>query len=406
MNYQETVQWMFSQLPMFQNIGASAFKKDLTNTMVFLEHLGNPHLHLKCLHIAGTNGKGSTSSMLASILQEKGYKIGLYTSPHLLDYRERIKINGIEITEEFVVNFIAKHKSFLEKQQLSFFEMTVCLAFEYFYQEKVDYAVIEVGMGGRLDSTNVIMPIISVITNIGWDHTQFLGDTFGKIAFEKAGIIKNNIPFVIGAYTNETKEVFESVANEKNAKIYYASHYSEEIYPCALNGNYQKENIKTVLQTIEILNSNLGFSISEDNIKNGLLNVIKNTNLQGRWQQLRYKPLVICDTAHNYDGLKITMQQIQEQKFENLHLVLGFVNDKDLDKIIPLFPKNAKYYLSKPNIPRGLDEKLAQEKFKEFNIETNIYKNVPEAYLNALVEANENDFIYIGGSTFVVAEVL
>jgi dihydrofolate synthase/folylpolyglutamate synthase len=406
MNYQETIQWMFAQLPMFQNVGASAYKKDLSNTLVFLEHLGNPHKHLKCLHVAGTNGKGSTSSMLSSILQETGFNVGLYTSPHLKDYRERIKINNQEICEDFVVEFISKNQSFLEKHQLSFFEMTVCLAFDYFYKQKIDYAVIEVGMGGRLDSTNVITPIVSVITNIGWDHTQFLGDTLAKIAFEKAGIIKQNIPVIIGSFTEETKNVFENIATAKNAQIYFASAYKKEVFPSVLKGNYQHENIKTVLQTIDILNQNCGFAIAENQIKNGLINVIKNTNLQGRWQQLHTQPTVICDTAHNYDGLKITMQQIKNQEYKQLHLVLGFVNDKDLNKIMPLFPKNAIYYLCKPNIPRGLDEKIAQEKFKEYDIISNTYKSVAEAYQNALKNANTDDFIYIGGSTFVVAEVL
>jgi dihydrofolate synthase / folylpolyglutamate synthase len=406
MNYQETLEWMFAQLPMFQQVGARAYKKDLTNTLAFLKVLGNPHEKLKCLHVAGTNGKGSTSSMLASILQEAGYKVGLYTSPHLKDYRERIKINGIEISEEFVTEFISQHQDFLKKQQLSFFEMTVCLAFEYFYQQKIEYAVIEVGMGGRLDSTNVIKPLVSVITNIGWDHTQFLGDTLGKIAFEKAGIIKKNIPVVIGTFTEETKKVFENVALYKNTNLFFASNYSKSIFPCVLKGKYQEENIKTVLQTIEILNSLDDFNISDEIIAKGLLNVIKNTNLQGRWQQLQSNPRIICDTAHNYDGLKITMQQVLEQDFKKLHLVLGFVNDKDLDKIIPLFPKNAHYYISKPNVPRGMEEKIAQNKFKEYGIASQIFTTVSLALAKAKENAGNNDFIYVGGSTFVVAEVL
>jgi dihydrofolate synthase/folylpolyglutamate synthase len=406
MNYLETIEWMFSQLPMFQQVGSSAYKKDLTNTLAFLEVLGNPHEKLKCLHVAGTNGKGSTSSMLSSILQEAGCKVGLYTSPHLKDYRERIKINGVEILEEFVIEFISKHQDFLKIQQLSFFEMTVGLAFEYFYQQKIDYAVIEVGMGGRLDSTNVITPMVSVITNIGWDHTQFLGDTLAKIAFEKAGIIKNNIPVVVGTFTNETKEVFKKVALDKKANLFYASNYSKTIFPSVLKGKYQEENIKTVLQTIEVLNTLVDFKISEEIIAKGLLNVIKNTNLQGRWQQLQSNPTIICDTAHNYDGLKITMQQVREQDFKELHLVLGFVNDKDLDKIIPLFPKNSHYYISKPNVPRGMEEKVAQNKFKEYGIESHIFTTVSLALAKAKENAGKNDFIYVGGSTFVVAEVL
>lgn len=406
MNYQETLDWMFAQLPMFQQVGESAYKKDPTNTLAFLEVLGNPHEKLKCLHVAGTNGKGSTSSMLSSILQEAGYKVGLYTSPHLKDYRERIKINSLEISEEFVTEFISKHQDFMIKQQLSFFEMTVCLSFEYFYQQKIDYAVIEVGMGGRLDSTNVIMPLVSVITNIGWDHTQFLGDTLGKIAFEKAGIIKNKIPVVIGSFTEETKEVFEKVAFENNSKLFFASNYVKKNFPCVLNGKYQEENVKTVLQTIAVLNSLDYFDISDEIVAKGLLKVVKNTNLQGRWQQLQSNPTIICDTAHNYDGLKITMQQVQEQYYNELHLVLGFVNDKDLDKIIPLFPKKAQYYISKPNVPRGMDEKVAQSKFREYGIESQIFPNVSLALAKAKENSGENDFIYVGGSTFVVAEVL
>ncbi|MFY7811443.1 MAG: bifunctional folylpolyglutamate synthase/dihydrofolate synthase [Flavobacterium sp.] len=406
MNYQETIEWMYKQLPMFQNIGSSAYKKDLTNTLAFLEHLNNPHKNLKCLHIAGTNGKGSTSSMLSSILQEAGYKIGLYTSPHLKDYRERIKINGVEIDQEYVTNFISKHQDFLQKQQLSFFEMTVCMAFQYFYDQKIDYAVIEVGMGGRLDSTNVITPIVAVITNIGWDHTQYLGDTLAKIAFEKAGIIKNNIPTVIGVFTPETKIVFEKISHLNNSKIFFASHNPKSNFNCVLKGKYQEENIKTVLQTIEVLNLYYNLKINNTIIANGLLNVIKNTNLQGRWQQLQNNPTIICDTAHNYDGLKITLQQVQEQNFEQLHFVLGFVNDKDLDQIIPLFPKNAHYYLCKPNIPRGMEVEIAQSKFKELDRDTKIFSSVSQALENAKNHADKNDFIYVGGSTFVVAEVL
>jgi dihydrofolate synthase / folylpolyglutamate synthase len=404
MNYQETLDWLFAQLPMYQLQGASAYKKDLTNTVLLADHLGNPEKKLKAIHVAGTNGKGSTSSMIASVLQEAGYKVGLYTSPHLKDFRERIKINGLEISTDFVVGFIAENKSFFEENQLSFFEMTVGLAFDYFVKEDIDVAVVEVGMGGRLDSTNIITPLVSVITNIGFDHTQFLGNTIEAIAFEKAGIIKQNVPVVIGEYTNETKVVFSAKAKETHSEIYFASDLITVDYPCALLGDYQIHNKKTVVQTIEILQSH--FAISEDNLKNGLLNVVKNTGLLGRWQQIHSHPKGICDTAHNSHGLKIVLNQIQKEVFKGLHFVLGMVNDKDLNDILPLFPKDAKYYFCKPNIFRGLDAVILQYKASEFGLEGKVYHSVSEAYQAALKEASENDFIYIGGSTFVVAEIV
>jgi dihydrofolate synthase/folylpolyglutamate synthase len=406
MNYQETINWMFNQLPMYQLQGASAYKKDLTNAYLLANYLGNPQKTLKCIHVAGTNGKGSTSHMLASILQEAGYKVGLYTSPHLKDYRERIKISGIEISEDFVCEFINKNKSFFEANDMSFFEMTVGLAFDYFAKEKVDIAVIEVGMGGRLDATNIITPLVSVITNIGLDHTQFLGNTLEAIAFEKAGIFKPGIPVVIGEYTSETKPVFLAKAKENNSEIYFASELISENYPSDLIGDYQVHNKKTVLETITILNSQKEFKISDNQIKSGLLNVIKDTGLEGRWQQLGEYPKIICDTAHNKNGLEIVMKQIQKEKFDTLHIVLGVVNDKDLDEILPLFPTNAIYYFCKPNIPRGLDSRTLQDKAAKFNLKGEVYNYVSESYKKALQNATKSDFIYIGGSTFVVAEIL
>ncbi len=406
MNYQETVGWMFQQLPMYQHQGATAYKKDLTNTILLANHLNNPEKDLKCIHVAGTNGKGSTSHMLASILQEAGYKVGLYTSPHLKDFRERIKINGKEISETFVCEFITKNKSFFEENQLSFFEMTVGLAFDFFNKEEVDIAIIEVGMGGRLDSTNIITPLISVITNIGLDHTQFLGTTLPEIAIEKAGIIKPNIPVIIGEYLAETKVIFLQKANANNAAIFFASDLIHTSYPSVLIGDYQVYNKKTVLQTIQVLQSQNVFSISEKNIKNGFLNVIKNTGLQGRWQQLNDFPKVICDTAHNKEGLIIVLNQIQKETFELLHVVLGVVNDKDLDMILPLFPKHANYYFSKPNIPRGLDAYLLQQNANEYGLKGEVYDSLSEAYKSALKSASKTDFIFVGGSTFVVAEIL
>jgi len=404
MNYQETTEWLFNQLPMFQQQGASAYKKDLSNTIVLARHLNHPENKFKSIHVAGTNGKGSTSSMLASILQEAGYKVGLYTSPHLKDFRERIKINGHEITEDYVVNFIEKNKSFFEENQLSFFEMTVGLAFQYFVDEKVDVAIIEVGMGGRLDSTNIITPLVSVITNIGLDHTQFLGNTLELIAVEKAGIIKQNVPVVIGEYLSETKNIFLEIAQKNNAPIYFAQENDHDDLPCDLLGNYQIQNKKTVLQTINLLKDHL--KVSEENIKLGLLNVVKNTGLLGRWQQLGKNPKIICDTAHNKHGLKIVMDQIKNQKFNQLRIVLGVVNDKDLDLILPLFPKKAFYYFCKPNISRGLDSAILKQKALKYDLKGIECNSVSEAYTLALNESNQDDFIYIGGSTFVVAEIV
>lgn len=410
MNYQETTAWMFNQLPMYQLQGASAYKKDLTNTHLLINHLGNPHQNLKFIHVAGTNGKGSTSHMLASVLQQAGYKTGLYTSPHLKDFRERIKIispdNSGEITEDFVCNFINSNKDFFEANDISFFEMSVGLAFAYFAKEKVDIAIIEVGMGGRLDATNIITPLVSVITNIGLDHIQFLGNTFEKIAFEKAGIIKPEIPVVIGEYTAETKNVFLAKAKENHAKIYFASDLISNNYSSDLIGDYQIHNKKTVLQTINVLNEQTDFHISQENIESGLLNVVKNTGLLGRWQQLGSNPKIICDTAHNKNGLEIVLNQIKKEDFDQLHLVLGVVNDKDLDEVLPLFPKNAIYYFCKPNIPRGLEASILKEKASKFELTGQIYNSVSTAYNTAKESAATNDFIYVGGSTFVVAEIL
>jgi dihydrofolate synthase/folylpolyglutamate synthase len=404
MNYQQTLNWLFAQLPMYQQQGASAYRKDLVNTILLTNHLGNPELKVKTIHVAGTNGKGSTTSMIASVLQEAGYKVGLYTSPHLKDFRERIKINGIEISEDFVVDFVTKNKPFFEENNLSFFEMTVGLAFDYFVKQEIDVAIIEVGMGGRLDSTNIITPLVSVITNIGLDHIQFLGNTIEAIASEKSGIIKPNIPVVIGEYTNQTKDVFLAKAKDCKSDIYFASDLITKDYPSDLLGDYQQHNKKTVVQTFEVLKPY--FSVSEENLKNGLLNVVKNTGLLGRWQQIHLNPKVICDTAHNSHGLKIVLNQIEKEKFDNLFFVLGFVNDKDLDDVLPLFPKYANYFFSKPNIFRGLEAKILQEKAAEFGLIGNIYNSVSEAYQEVLRLSKQDDFIYIGGSTFVVAEIL
>ncbi len=406
MNYQETVEWMFNQLPMYQHQGASAYKKDLTNTLLLSNYLGNPEKKIKCIHVGGTNGKGSTSHLLASVLQEAGYKVGLYTSPHLKDFRERIKINGVEISKTFVTEFIDEHIDFFKTNNLSFFEMTVGLALDYFAKENVAIAIIEVGMGGRLDATNIITPLVSVITNIGLDHTQFLGNTLESIATEKAGIIKTSIPVVIGEYNTETKPVFQNKANSTDSAIYYAADLIEETYPSDLLGDYQLHNKRTVIQTLTVLQNQNEFKIPEAALQNGFLNVSKNTGLQGRWQQLNDFPKVICDTAHNKHGLEITLHQVKNTTFDRLHIVLGVLNDKDLDEILPLFPKNAIYYFCKPAIPRGLETSILAEKGHYYNLIGEAFNSVSAAYAAALESATKRDFIYIGGSTFVVAEIL
>ena len=405
MNYLETINWMFSQLPMYQNQGKTAYKEDLSNTNKLVNHLKNSHQKFKSVHVAGTNGKGSTSHMLASILQEAGYKVGLYTSPHLKDFRERIKINGKEISKQFVIGFIKRNKTFFEANSLSFFEMTVGMAFDYFAKQKVNIAIIEVGLGGRLDSTNVITPEVSVITNIGIDHTQFLGNTLELIAKEKAGIIKPNIPVVIGETQKETEPIFLDLANRYNSEIIFADKVINQDYKCDLKGSYQIKNIKTAVQTIHSLNKS-GFKISSDNIKKGFLNVIKNTGLLGRWQTLQEEPKVICDTAHNKEGLTYIINQLKGESYENLHVVLGFVNDKDLNTIIDLFPKNATYYFCKPAINRGLDADVLRNVFTKNGYSGNSYKSVNEALNTAKKRANSSDLIYVGGSTFVVAEIV
>tara|TARA_B110000902_G_C14253335_1_gene566931 strand:- start:662 stop:1870 length:1209 start_codon:yes stop_codon:yes gene_type:complete len=402
MTYEETLDWMFAQLPMYQREGKAAFKKDLTNTIAFSKILNFPENKFKSIHVAGTNGKGSTSHMLASILQEAGYKVGLYTSPHLKNFTERIRSNGVEIPKQKVAAFITKNKDFLEAQKLSFFEMTVGLAFDYFASEKVDIAIVEVGLGGRLDSTNIITPELSVITNIGLDHTQFLGETLPEIAFEKAGIIKHKIPVIIGEEQAAVKQVFLKKAEAENAPIYFASD-TVKTFKTDLLGKYQQRNLKTAVAAIKRLK---GFQVSEQNIENGLLNVVKNTNLKGRWQILQENPKVICDTAHNTEGLEMVLQQLKKEAFKKLHIVLGFVSDKKLEDVLPLFPNNASYYFCKPDIPRGLSAVVLQEKAIPFDLIGEKYTSVKEALNSALLNANQQDIIYVGGSTFVVAEII
>ena len=405
MNYQDTINWMFHQLPMYQNQGKSAYKEDLNNTLLLAKHLKNPETKFKSIHVAGTNGKGSTSHMIASVLQEAGYKVGLYTSPHLKDFRERIKLNGKCISKQFVIQFIKRNKLFFEENSLSFFEMTVGMAFDFFAKQKVDISIIEVGLGGRLDSTNIIKPEISIITNISLDHTQFLGTTLKEIAFEKGGIIKKNVPVVIGESQKETKPLFMYLAKEQNAPIYFADELVKTDFRSDLMGNYQKHNVKTAVQTIYELRKK-GFAVSKETITTGLLNVIHNTGLKGRWQILQESPKVICDTAHNREGLIHAMSQLKKETFKNLHIDLGIVNDKNLDTVINLFPKNASYYFCKPNILRGLNAELLKAYFNDKGYDGNVYKSVGEALENAKNNAGKDDLIFVGGSTFVVAEII
>ena len=404
MNYQETLSWMFNRLPMFQTQGKNALNNKLDNILTFTSALGNPQTKFKSLHIAGTNGKGSSSSMLASILQEAGYKVGLYTSPHLKDFRERIKIDGKEIPEDYVVNFISENKSFLEEHSLSFFEMTVGMAFSYFAEEKVDIAVIEVGLGGRFDSTNIIIPEVSLITNISKDHTDILGDTLPKIAFEKAGIIKQNVPVVISEYQEETAPVFTARAKEIKAPIIFTNHIETSL-TTDLQGAYQEKNIKGVIAVTELL-IHQGWDITPENIAQGLLHVVHNTNLKGRWQTLGSCPTIVCDTGHNVGGLTYVMEQLKKQTYTHLHIVVGFVKEKDVNSVLELFPKEATYYFCSPAIARGLNVDTLKEIATTKGLQGERYSSVAEALNAAKAQALPTDFIFVGGSTFVVAEVV
>ena len=403
MTYKETLDWMFAQLPVYQHEGKVAFNGKLDNILKFSVHLNTPETKFKSVHVAGTNGKGSSSHMLASILQEAGYKVGLYTSPHLKDFRERISINGNTIGKKQVVSFIKKNKTFLLENSLSFFEMTVGMAFDYFAQKEVEIAIIEVGLGGRLDSTNIIIPEVSLITNIGMDHLDMLGDTLNKIASEKAGIIKANVPVVISEYQDEIAASFESIAKKKNSKIIFADQVIDKNYKTSLQGNYQSKNIKGVVAVLKELKN---FKVKKKHIKRGLKKVVQNTGLLGRWQILNKKPMIVCDTAHNKEGLTYVIQQLEQQKFNQLHIVIGFVKDKDLNVILPLFPKNACYYFCRPNIMRGLDVSDLVEKANDHGLLGDAYDSVHEALKAARKSASKSDFIFIGGSNFTVAEVV
>ncbi len=422
MNYCEAIGFLFDALPMYQRIGKAAYKSNLNNTIALDTYFGHPHKKFRTIHIAGTNGKGSVSHMLAAILQQAGYKIGLYTSPHLNDFRERIRINGTMIPEIEVTGFVEMHSGIIGKLKPSFFEMTVAMAFDYFARQHVDIAVVEVGMGGRLDSTNIITPLVSVITNIGYDHTQFLGETLSEIAAEKAGIIKPEVPVVIGENHPETFPVFSKHAlqlhsplvladNKYKAQIIYETETFTEycvndtlVFRLDLMGHYQKMNLQTVLCTIDQLKSSQ-ISIQQTDIEAGLSNVQKSTGLRGRWQILQHKPLVVADTAHNAEGLYYTMKQIARQQFNRLHMIVGVVNDKDVAKILPLLPVDASYYFTKASIPRALPENELQQRAHEFGLHGESYSTVLEAYCAALSHAEPEDMIYVGGSSFVVAEL-
>ena len=395
---------MFNKLPMYQNIGDSAYKKDLSNIILICEHLNNPHNNFKSIHIGGTNGKGSCSHMLSSILQEANYKVGLYTSPHLVDFRERIKINGDMISKDSVLKFMHENFDFFESNNLSFFEMTVGLAFDYFSKNKVDIAIIEVGMGGRLDSTNIINPILSIITNISLDHTRFLGSNISDIAKEKAGIIKDNIPVVIGQTQQEISPIFTDIAKSKKSEIIFADHFIYDTYNCDLKGDYQKKNIKTVLKSTEIL-KHLDYKINDSHIKTGLNNVSNNTGLQGRWQVIQRKPMIICDTAHNEAALGEVISQLTKMEYSDLHFIIGFSNDKNLKKISKIFPEDSKYYFVQSKVGRARDAKEVRDIFKLNNRCGDYYKSIKNTIKYVKGVSKENDIIFIGGSTFVVSEI-
>lgn len=408
MTYKETIEYLFNSTPVFEHVGASAYKPGLQTTEILDAHYGHPHKNFKTIHIAGTNGKGSVSHSLASILQEAGYKVGLYTSPHLIDFRERIRVNGIPVSEEYVIRFVEDFKHLNSKRihplSPSFFELTTALAFKYFAEEKIDIAVIEVGLGGRLDCTNIITPILSVITNISFDHTQFLGNTLAQIASEKAGIIKHQVPVVIGETTKETRPVFENKAKEMDAPIFFAEEIDKrecDQFEFELKGSYQKKNLRTILCATK----RLPF-IHPEHIQKGLTNVCKNTGLMGRWQTLSTNPLIICDTGHNVGGWKYLAPQISSVPCDRLHIVFGMVDDKDIRNVLSMLPKNAVYYFTQANNHRAIPAQQVGELAKEYGLSGNTYPTVAQAYEEAKSSASEKDFIFIGGSSYIVADLL
>jgi dihydrofolate synthase/folylpolyglutamate synthase len=427
MDYQQTIDFLFSQLPVFQREGKAAYKDNLDNTLALDAYFNHPHKKFKTIHVAGTNGKGSVSHMIASVLKESGLKTGLYTSPHLTDFRERIKVNGMMMDKDSVVEFVNSHKPIIEELKPSFFELTVAMAFNYFAREQVDVAVIEVGMGGRLDSTNIIKPVLSIITNIGLDHTQFLGTTLEQIAKEKAGIIKDHVPVIIGAQQDETTPVFEEIANVRKAPLCFASKrfyiskavLENDLLHLAIKnkqsgttleleldllGNYQKDNLLTVMAAMQMLIPM--FDIPKSTVVTGLKKVVKNTGLRGRWQVIQKSPLIICDTGHNYDGITFVVNQLANETYDKLHIIFGMVNDKDPAAVLNLLPRNARYYFTKASIPRALNHEELKETARRFNLYGEAYPTVADAVNTAKRQLNEKDLLFIGGSTFVVADFL
>jgi dihydrofolate synthase/folylpolyglutamate synthase len=428
MNYAETVEYLFSRLPMFSRIGADAFKKDLTNTIRLCEAVDNPQKKIKSIHIAGTNGKGSTSHMLAAVLQNAGYKTGLYTSPHLKDFRERIKVNGVWCDERFVVDFTQRIRPLIEEIEPSFFEITVAMAFDYFAKQEVDIAVIEVGLGGRFDSTNIITPELSIITNIGWDHMNMLGDTLEKIAFEKAGIIKTGIPVVIGETIPESKQVFLAKAAETSSSVFFAQeeryitgweyghhhlfvdmadpkHNSRIRYELDLPGLYQTKNLLTVLSAIHQLQLQ-GWEINTDAIHTALSQVKKLTGLHGRWEIIRQHPDVILDVGHNVDGMTQIVRQLELSDYHHLHIIIGMVKDKEIDKVLGLLPKQAAYYFTQAQIPRALDAESLMLNAERFGLKGRVFPDVNLALKDALSHTHKEDLVLVCGSVFLVGEVV
>ena len=400
--YQETLDWMFSRLPMYQRVGAAAYKLGLEGMLDLDAYLKHPHQSFRCIHVAGTNGKGSTSHAIASVLQNAGYKVGLYTSPHLLDFRERIRINGAKIPETEVIEFIIQHREYFDEHGVSFFEMTVGLAFTYFNSADVDFAVIEVGLGGRLDATNIIHPELSVITNIGLDHTEFIGETRSKIANEKAGIIKHRVPVVVGQKDSETQAVFETVAQRNEAPLFFTEP-QQNTFKTDLKGIYQSQNIQTAHTALRHLEN---LNLDDEIIKGGFEKIIQNTGLQGRWQLVSEKPQIILDVGHNKEGLSLIVNQLGSLKFKKLHLVLGFVQGKNAKELISLFPADTSFCLCSPKLKRALPLSDLQSQLRESNFIIKYYNSVSDAFHHARSNAEEDDLVLVCGSTFVVAEVL
>ena len=424
MNYEETLEYLFNSAPLFQHIGQGAYKEGLTNTQILDEHFGHPHQQFKTIHVAGTNGKGSCTHTLAAILQSAGYKVGLYTSPHLADFRERIRVNGVPVDKQFVIDFVERERAFFEPLHPSFFELATAMAFHYFAQQKIDVALIEVGLGGRLDCTNIIHPDLCVITNISFDHVQFLGDTLAKIAGEKAGIIKTDIPVVIGETTPETKPVFLHKAQEVGAPIYFAEEehrvlssatdaqgfrvYNNKDYPQLkgeLGGLCQEKNTNTLLTALSVLQKT-GYQIKEEAVRKGFASVCELTGLMGRWQKLSSHPTVICDTGHNVGGIQYIVEQLSRQTYKHLRIVIGMVNDKDISGVLAMLPKDALYYFTKASVKRALNETEIKALAEKAGLTGNAYPDVDTALKAAQNDAEQDDFIFVGGSSFIVADLL